>query len=57
MIKLEDILSEWKEDSQIPKNQLDECLVKHRVYIISILPYLSETKLRLKRQSLTKRTY
>ena len=49
MIKLEDILSEWKEDSQIPKNQLDEASRKTPSLHHKYLAYLSETKLRLKR--------
>ena len=57
MIDLDTILSEWKEDSQIPKNQLDEASRKTPELHHKYLSYLSAMKLRLKSQSLNKRTY
>ena len=49
MIDLDTILSEWKEDSQIPKNQLDEASRKTPELHHKYLSYLSAMKLRLKR--------
>ena len=49
MIDLDTILSEWKEDSQIPKNQLDEASRKTPELHHKYLSYLSGMKLRLKR--------
>lgn len=49
MIDLDTILSEWKEDSQIPKNQLDEASRKTPELHHKYLSYLSEMKLRLKK--------
>ena len=49
MINLESILAEWKEDSQISKNQLDEVSRVTPALHSKYLEYLSLTKLRLKR--------
>ena len=49
MIDLDTILSEWKEDSQIPKNQLDEASRKTPELHHKYLSYLSGMKLRLKK--------
>lgn len=49
MIDLDTILSEWKEDSQIPKNQLDEASRKTPELHHKYLSYLSAMKLRLKK--------
>jgi hypothetical protein len=49
MLDLESILSEWKEDSQIPQHQLDE-VSRHTPRLhAKYLQYLSLTKLQLKR--------
>ena len=49
MVNLESILAEWKEDSQISKNQLDEVSRITPALHSKYLEYLSLTKLRLKR--------
>lgn len=49
MIDLETILSEWKEDSQIAKHQLDETSRVTPALHAKYLEYLSLTKLRLKK--------
>lgn len=49
MIDLETILSEWKEDSQIAKHQLDETSRVTPALHSKYLEYLSLTKLRLKK--------
>ena len=49
MIDLDTILSEWKEDSQLPKNQLDEASRKTPELHHKYLSYLSGMKLRLKK--------
>ena len=49
MVNLESILAEWKEDSQISKNQLDEVSRIKPALHSKYLEYLSLTKLRLKR--------
>ena len=47
MVNLESILAEWKEDSQISKNQLDEVSRITPALHSKYLEYLSLTKLRL----------
>jgi c-di-GMP-related signal transduction protein len=49
MLDLESILSEWKEDSQIPQHQLDEVSRHTPSLHAKYLQYLSLTKLQLKR--------
>ena len=49
MIDLETILSEWKEDSQIAKHQLDETSRVTPALHAKYLEYMSLTKLRLKK--------
>ena len=49
MVNLESILAEWKEDSQISKNRLDEVSRITPALHSKYLEYLSLTKLRLKR--------
>ena len=49
MIDLETILTEWKEDSQIAKHQLDETSRVTPALHSKYLEYLSLTKLRLKK--------
>ena len=49
MLDLESILNEWKEDSEIPKHQLDEVSRNTPMLHAKYLQYLSITKLNLKR--------
>jgi c-di-GMP-related signal transduction protein len=49
MLDLESILSEWKDDCQIPQHQLDEVSRSTPSLHAKYLQYLSLTKLQLKR--------
>ena len=49
MIELNDILNEWKIDSEIPYNQYDEVSERTPTLHAKYLEYLSLTKLRLKK--------
>ena len=56
MLDLESILSEWKEDSQIPQHQLDEASRDTPSLHAKYLQYLSLTKLQLKRAENSQKT-
>ncbi len=56
MIDLENILAEWKEDSQIAKHQLDETSRVTPALHAKYLEYLSLTKLRLKKAEFDQKT-
>jgi c-di-GMP-related signal transduction protein len=56
MLDLESILSEWKEDSQIPQHQLDEVSRHTPSLHAKYLQYLSLTKLQLKRVENSQKT-
>ena len=49
MIELNDILNEWKIDSEIPYNKYDEVSQQTPTLHAKYLEYLSLTKLRLKK--------
>ena len=49
MIELDTILTEWKEDSEIPYNKYDEVSQQTPTLHAKYLEYLSLTKLRLKK--------
>lgn len=56
MLDLESILSEWKEDSQIPQHQLDDVSRQTPSLHAKYLQYLSLTKLQLKRAENSQKT-